>query len=49
MALLLLANWSASSADELDICYNWGCAAQARVSLSEAHFGALERLFAEAF
>jgi hypothetical protein len=49
IAVLVAANCSALRAEELDLCYNWGCAASARVSLSERDLSALEKLFVDAF
>jgi hypothetical protein len=35
-----------AAAEQLEICYNWGCAARATVTLSDFHFDLLQRLFA---
>ena len=48
--LLALFAWSAfaARADEVTICYNYGCHAKAQVNFNEAQLAPLQRLLAEA-
>ena len=48
--LLALSAWvaPAAHADEVTICYNYGCHAKAQVNFSEAQLAPLQRLLAEA-
>jgi hypothetical protein len=49
-AVLALSPWTAcaAGADEVTICYNYGCYARARVGFSEAQLADLRQLFAPA-
>jgi hypothetical protein len=48
MLALLVAHASAARADEVTICYNYGCYVRARVNLSEAQLADLHQLLAAA-
>ena len=48
LIVLLFAAPCLAAAEQLEICYNWGCAARATVTLADFQFDSLRRLFAEA-